>query len=178
MSRSRKADERRRELLQQLADAGRRMSDAAVLFHTALAEKLSLGASDWKTLGLLERHGALTAGELAEHTGLAPASVTGIIDRLEQGGWVRRRRDPVDGRRVVIEMDRGVLKNMGPFFAGLLRRLDELYARYSEEELELIVEVLVEIAERQMAAAVELQAVRRGRGRGAGLRGGSARGGL
>src|SRR5690606_13493887 len=71
---------RRGALRQRLAAAGRELSDAIVLFHTVLAERLGLGASDWKTLGLLESHGAMTAGELAAHTGLAPASVTGILD--------------------------------------------------------------------------------------------------
>lgn len=178
MSRPRKSDPRRRELLEQLAGAGRKLSDAAVMFHTALGEKVGLGASDWKTLGLLEQNGALTAGELSEHSGLAPPSVTGIIDRLENGGWVRRRQDPRDGRRVVVEMDQAGLKNMGPFFAGLLRRLDELYTRYSDEELELILEVMLEVAERQMAATIELRDVRRTRRRGVKSRRRSTRRGL
>ncbi|HEU4327534.1 MAG TPA: MarR family transcriptional regulator [Roseiflexaceae bacterium] len=141
------------------------MSDAAVLFHTALAEQLGLGPSDWKTMGLLQRHGPLTAGELSARSGLAPASVTGIIDRLERGGWVRRTRDANDGRRVVVTLDEEIsTRNAQTVFQGLERRLTELYARYSDEQLELLLGFLREIAERQQEATAELtEAAQRGR---------------
>jgi DNA-binding MarR family transcriptional regulator len=152
---STRTETEREDLLAQLSEAGRRMSDAAVLFHTAMAARLGLGPSDWKGLGLLGR-GPLSAGELSEQSGLAPASVTGLIDRLESMGLAQRQADPRDGRRVVVEMNRSGLRQMEPFFVGLLRRLDELYARYTNEQLKLIVEVLQEIAHRQMAALHEL----------------------
>lgn len=166
MSRAVKSRRRRREVLRELAEAGRKLSDAAVMFHTALSAKVGLGASDWKTLGFLEKHGPLTAGELSELSGLAPPSVTGIIDRLEGGGWVRRGQDPRDGRRVVVEMDPAGLAAVVPHFAGLLRGLDEVYARYSDEELELIVKAMREIAECQTAATRELDAEPSSRARG------------
>lgn len=133
------------------------MSDATVLFHTALAAQLGLGPSDWKVLGLLERHGPLTAGDLVAHSGLAPASVTGLIDRLERGGWVQRARDVRDGRRVVVTLDQArVTRSIGTSFQGLERRLAELYARYRDDQLELLLEFLVEIAARQREATAEL----------------------
>jgi DNA-binding transcriptional ArsR family regulator len=148
----------REPLLGWLAMAGRDLSDAAVMFHTVVAEQLGLGASDWKTLGLLERQGPLTAGELSAQSGLAPASVTGILDRLEAGGWVRRRRDPADGRRVVVALDQAVLMSrQGDFFGGLMRRLADLYARYDDRELELLLGFMTEIARRQKEATAELR---------------------
>ena len=151
------AEPRREALLRRLSAAGRDLSDAAVMFHTALAEKLGLGASDWKTLGLLERHGPMSAGELSARSGLAPASVTGIINRLERGGWVHRSRDPEDARRVVVTLDQAAAADyMDQFFGGLLRRLAELYGRYRDDELELLLEFMVEIARRQEGATAEL----------------------
>lgn len=144
-------------LLDQLARAGRDLSDAAVMYHTALGERLGLSASDWKTLGLLERHGPLTAGELSAHSGLAPASVTGIIDRLEGAGWVHRGRDASDGRRVVVTLDpRAFEGSIRALFGGLVRRLQELYRRYSDDELELVREFMTEVARRQREATAEL----------------------
>lgn len=157
-SRAEEPESRRAALLHRLAAAGRELSDAVVLFHTVLAERLGLGASDWKTLGLLERRGAMTAGELAAHTGLAPASVTGILDRLERGGWVHRHRDPEDGRRVVVTLDEAVVaERVGACFAGLQRRLAELYERYSDDQLEFLAGFMEEIAARQREATGELQ---------------------
>jgi DNA-binding MarR family transcriptional regulator len=147
----------REELLARLAAAGRELSDAAVMFHTAVAGQLGLAASDWKTLGLLQQHGPLTAGELSVHSGLAPASITGIVDRLEEGGWVSRRRDPADGRRVVVALDQAALMSrMGDVFGGLMRRLSELYAHYDDQQLELLLQFITEIAQRQKQATAEL----------------------
>lgn len=158
MSRTGDSAPRRAALMRRLGAAGRALSDAIVLFHSVLAERLGLGASDWKTLGLLERHGAMTAGELSERTGLAPASVTGILDRLERGGWVHRRRDPEDGRRVVVTMDEAVVaERVGACFGGLERRLADLYARYGDDQLELLADFMEEVARLQLEATHELR---------------------
>ncbi|MGH2369932.1 MAG: MarR family winged helix-turn-helix transcriptional regulator, partial [Chloroflexota bacterium] len=96
-------DARRSELLDALSQAGREHSTATILFHSAISEQLGLGVTDMKTLDYLARLGPLTAGELGERTGLATASVTGLIDRLEAKGFVRRVRDTKDRRRVIVE---------------------------------------------------------------------------
>src|SRR5262245_33252986 len=85
------------------ADLGWELSTAVVLFHEAVAARLGLSAADHRALGLISRSGAVTAGELAQRTGLSPGAVTGLVDRLEQGGHVRRTRDPADRRRVLVE---------------------------------------------------------------------------
>jgi DNA-binding MarR family transcriptional regulator len=75
---------RRAELLDELALAGRAMSAATVMFHATVAARQGLSATEEKALDLLDRFGPLTAGELAKRSGLAPASVTGLINRLEE----------------------------------------------------------------------------------------------
>jgi predicted transcriptional regulator len=147
----------RSELLTRLSEAGRDLSDAVVMFHSAASARLGLGPSDWKILGLLERHGPRTAGELSEHAGLAPASVTGILDRLEDRGWIRRSRDEADRRRVVVALDHRLSADMGSLFGGLMRRLNELYARYPDRDLERLAVLLSEIAECQKEATRELE---------------------
>lgn len=147
----------RARLVGRLALAGRELSDAAVMFHTALGEKLGLSTSDWKMLSLLEQHGAVTAGELASLSGLAPNTVTGILDRLERKGWIHRERDPSDKRRVVVTLDQAAAEHsIGEYFRGLQHRLEALYERYADEDLELLVEFMNEIARRQKAATAEL----------------------
>src|SRR5688500_9030262 len=102
---SRDISEHRKKLLDALSDAGRANSNAAVMYHTAMGERMGLGMSEEKTLDLLQRLGPLTAGEIAQHTGLAPASVSGLIDRLEAKWLVRRVRHPKDRRRVIVEVN-------------------------------------------------------------------------
>src|SRR3712207_9587219 len=66
----------------------------------SVAARQGLSASEEKALDLLERAGPLTAGELARQTGLAPASVTGVVNRLERKGFARRIPNPDDRRSV------------------------------------------------------------------------------
>ncbi|MDA2811108.1 MarR family transcriptional regulator [Nocardiopsis sp. RSe5-2] len=148
----------RDEVLERVGAAGRRMSDAAVLYHGVLSDRLGLGPSDWKVLGLVQSGGTVTAGEVVRRSGLKPASVTGVLDRLEKRGYVRRVRDEQDRRRVVVEITPGLVDGGRELFAGLMRRLGELYEEYSDEELELIAGFMEEAAERQVKATADLEA--------------------
>src|SRR5215831_3009908 len=86
----------RRRRLDALFTAGRESSAAAVMFHTALAARQGLSATEEKALDLLERDGPLTGRQLAQRSGLAPASVTNLVDRLEAKRFARRTRNPHD----------------------------------------------------------------------------------
>src|SRR5262249_61743664 len=68
-----------------------------------MAERVGLGATEEKTLSLLNQLGPLTAGEIASHIGLTTPSVTGLLDRLESKEMVRRVRGPHDRRRGIGE---------------------------------------------------------------------------
>jgi DNA-binding MarR family transcriptional regulator len=151
--------DRRVQLLEQLALAGRASSAATVMFHTAVAARQGLSASEEKALDLLERSGPLTAGELARQSGLAPASVTGLINRLEAKGFARRVPNPGDGRSVLVEVDsERVYATVAPLFADWVGSLYELYAGYTDEQLEVILHFLTEAARRQQEATARLTA--------------------
>ena len=151
--------DRRAELLEQLALAGRASSAATVMFHTAVAARQGLSASEEKALDLLERSGPLTAGELARRSGLAPASVTALINRLEAKGFARRVPNPGDGRSVLVEVDsERVYATVAPLFADWVGSLYELYAGYTDEQLEVILHFLTEAARRQQEATARLTA--------------------
>src|SRR5579862_3079248 len=97
-------DSRRRvELLTSLNDGFRQLSAATILFHQAVADRLGMNITDHKCADILARTGPITAGELARRTGLTTGAITGVIDRLEKAGFVRRVRDENDRRRVIVE---------------------------------------------------------------------------
>jgi DNA-binding MarR family transcriptional regulator len=76
---------------------------ARVVLHSqVVAQRLGLGASDSQFLSLLDVHGPLSPRQLVELTGLTSGTVTGVLDRLEDGGYIRRQRDEVDRRRVLV----------------------------------------------------------------------------
>jgi DNA-binding MarR family transcriptional regulator len=132
----------RSELIGAVNRAGRENSDASVMFHTAVAMRLGLNASDSKTIGILKRLGPITAGELARETGLAAASVTGLVDRLVEKGFVRRVRDGRDRRRVVIEPVLDRVSRVFPAYLSLQRAMAKLCGHYSDTELHTIVDFL------------------------------------
>jgi len=146
----------RDELLGRLFTAGREISAAAVMFHTALAAHQGLSPTEEKSLDLLDRYGPLTARELSERSGLAPASVTGLVDRLERKGFARRVRHPKDGRSVLIETVDQRLADLGPLFADWARSLQELSEKYTDDQLATIIDFLNEAADRQRTATEKL----------------------
>lgn len=153
---SRDISEQRKKLLDELAVVGRENSNAAVMFHAAIGERIGLGVTEEKTLDLLQRHGPLTAGEIGRLTGLAPASVSGLIDRLEAKWFVRRLRDTKDRRRVIVEINEERLMGFGDLFGPLMSGLADLYTRYTDAELELIIDFMRRATEIQRTATTHL----------------------
>lgn len=131
----------RAELEVAFAAAMRRTGALMQLMGQAAAERVGINATDMNCLNILSFTGRMTAGELARATGLTTASITGVIDRLEEAGYVRRERDPHDRRRVVVTLvvDRA-LREVASVFLPVLRDWRQLAARYSDDELRLIVD--------------------------------------
>lgn len=147
----------RQEILDALARAGRANSDATVFFHAAMAQQLGLNPTDYKVMSILERLGSLTAGEIAQHAGLATASVTNLIDRLEQKGFVQRTSDPEDRRRTRVKPVVGRVAAARNLFLPPQKSLAKLFARYSDQELAVIVDFLTRNAERLRAETGKLE---------------------
>lgn len=85
-------------------------------------------------LRAIESSGPLKAGQLANDVSLSPATITGIVDRLEQRELARRRRSETDRRQVLLEItDRGreVLASAPP---SLNERFSRGLARLTEHE--------------------------------------------
>jgi len=77
---------------------------ATDLFDDAVAAKLGLNRTDFRCLDILDQHAPMTAGALAEASRLSTGAVTFVIDRMEAAGFVRRRRDDTDRRRVLVDL--------------------------------------------------------------------------
>ena len=130
-----------------LLERGRNMGTAAIVFHQAVADRLGLNPTDHKCLDLVHRAGGATAGDLADWTELTTGAVTGVIDRLERAGFVRREEHPDDRRKVVVRVIPGRLPEVGRLFASLAEAMTALCGHYSEAELRVIVDYLTRSAE-------------------------------
>jgi DNA-binding MarR family transcriptional regulator len=120
----------------------------AILFNHQIAQRLGLGASDGQFMHLLQVRGPLTPGQLAELSGLTTGTVTGVIDRLENAGFVRRERDTSDRRKVLVKLDdQRLWQQMAPLYAGQAESLAKVAGRYDAEQLEVIADFLERLVE-------------------------------
>jgi len=150
----------RPELIDQLMSAGRALSTTTVMFHSALANRVGLSATEDKAMELLDRLGPLTAGQLAEYSGLAGASVTALVDRLERKKFARRIPNPNDRRSVLIEVVQERTRSIEALLTSWVGELTELFNRYDDRELKVILEFLEQAASRQQALTAQLTAER------------------
>jgi DNA-binding MarR family transcriptional regulator len=89
-------------------------------------------------MDFLNLEGRMTAGRLAELTGLTTGAITGVIDRLEKAGYVRRERDDSDRRKVFIAVVPETTARIGRLYVPMQQSMQKLWSRYSEEELQLL----------------------------------------
>jgi DNA-binding transcriptional ArsR family regulator len=131
----------RKRLAAQFGEGFRKTNSLMQLMGQAAADRIGLNATDLNCLNILSFSGEMTAGELARATGLTTASITGVADRLEEAGYVRRERDPRDRRRVVIRLVlERALQDVAPVFLPLVLGWQSVVSGYTDDELRLIVE--------------------------------------
>jgi DNA-binding HxlR family transcriptional regulator len=129
----------RRQLEGEFLLALRRAGSVMQLLGQMSAERIGINATDLNCLNIVALTGHLTAGELAAQTGLTTASITAVLDRLEEGGFVRRVRDPHDRRRVIVELSAGPgLSKVGSTFGPVVNAWRAAAAGYSDDELRLL----------------------------------------
>lgn len=115
----------------------RGLGSRTILYQQNVAASLGLYNNDYLSIDILHERGPITAGELSKLTGLATGSVTALIDRLENNGFVRRQNDPSDRRKVII-VPLYENNEVGNAYLPLHAEMLKLASNYSDEELELI----------------------------------------
>ncbi|HEU5103388.1 MAG TPA: MarR family transcriptional regulator [Roseiflexaceae bacterium] len=123
---------------------GFRLSTATILFHQAVADRLGVSATEVKCYSILRQAGPITAGELAERTGLTTGAITGVVDRLERADLVRRVRDPHDRRRIVLELVANAEREraLAQLYQPMGRAITQLVAQYSAAERATLLDFL------------------------------------
>jgi DNA-binding MarR family transcriptional regulator len=108
------------------------------LFDSVVIERASVNRTDWRCLDILGTRGPMTAGQLANAVRLTTGAVTGVLDRLEAAGLVRRIRDTQDRRRVIVEVTDEVDRLGAPVYGPLMADATQAHAVFDADQLELI----------------------------------------
>jgi DNA-binding Lrp family transcriptional regulator len=150
------AARRRRRLAASIGESLRALAIQLSLLNHQIGARLELQDVDIDCLDLIDRVGPLSPSALARRAGLHPATITGIVDRLERGGWVVRERDPSDRRAVLLHAVRGRYPDLLRLYAGMNRAMNKIYADYDERGLEVIADFLERTAAAGQAATEDL----------------------
>src|ERR1700723_3090275 len=111
----------RAQLAIEFAAAVRKTGSLMQLVGQFAADRIGINATDLNCLNILSFSGQMTAGDLARATGLTTASITGVIDRLGQSGFLRRERDAGDRRRVLVQLETAkAVGTVGPGFGPMV----------------------------------------------------------
>jgi DNA-binding MarR family transcriptional regulator len=128
----------REELIREFIAAVRASQTAVETLDSAVADYLGIDASAYRALDILDQEGPMTAGRLAERARLSPGAITALIDRLEEKGLARRRRDTEDRRRVLVETAPDLRQRAEELYGSPEEGAHEL-AIYSDEQLEFLI---------------------------------------
>lgn len=152
----------RAELLQALTDQSRRLSTRTVLFHAMIAARLGLHTTDHKCLDIVNEHGQVTAGQLADLTGLTTGAITAAIDRLEIARLAKREFDPNDRRKVIIKVRPDRMPEIRKLFESYLKKpLQKVLSRYTNDQLTVIRDYITDLIEMHEESSRNLKRKRR-----------------
>jgi DNA-binding MarR family transcriptional regulator len=146
-SEARQSARDRRRLGTEIKESLRELSLQLTLLNHQVVGHLDLNDVDLSCLELLARRGPLSPSALARLAGLHPATVTGVLDRLERGGWVARERDAADRRAVTVRALRERGAELIHLYSGMNASMDEVCAEYTDAELKVLADFLRRTAE-------------------------------
>jgi DNA-binding MarR family transcriptional regulator len=107
--------------------------------HEAIARSAGFSSTDHKYLGFLLKKGPMTAGELAELSGLTTGAITGLIDRFEALKLVKRSFDPSDRRKVIIIPNTKRIQSLlEPYYREFQQETEKLFQGFSDNEFVIL----------------------------------------
>jgi DNA-binding MarR family transcriptional regulator len=140
MTRVTAASARRAALLRDIMTDHPRATATAMRLTAAIADQLGMPANDLHCLNLLVSAGTATPSWLAERLGMTTSAATKMLDRLERAGYLTRSNDPDDRRKIIIQPDIQRIAALGSYFEPMWDRMNEVLARYTDEQLEFVIE--------------------------------------
>lgn len=150
----------KKKLAEELLHLARAHEAANDAFDEVACQKLGINRTDLRCLNVVDNEGPMTAGRLAELSGLTTAAVTAVLDRLERAGYARRVRAEVDRRQVIVEVTPLLAERAGPIWGPLGEEARAAIGRMSVEELNAVTEFFrlgVDLNERHIERVRDLQ---------------------
>jgi DNA-binding MarR family transcriptional regulator len=129
-------------LVQALLSEMRALSRDADALDEAGAARFGVARSDARGMDVLAERGALTIGELAAAVGLTYPAASALVDRMERAGYVVRRHQAEDRRKVVVQPTEEADRLAARIYSDLIAAMAQFADRFSPSELTLLVQFL------------------------------------
>jgi DNA-binding MarR family transcriptional regulator len=138
------SQDKRTEVLGEFTRELRQFTGLSASFFRAAATRIGIAVTDMQIVDILDLIGPATAGQLADLTGLTTGAITRILNRLEEARLVQRARDPNDGRRVIVRLERGKeeMRKVRSILDSVGKMWDEVASSYDDEQLVFLLEFL------------------------------------
>ena len=152
--------DKKQELVDELLHLARAHEAANDAFDEVAREKLGINRTDLRCLNIIDNSGPMTAGRLAELSGLTTAAVTSVLDRLERAGYARRVRDQPDRRQVMVDVTPLLAERATPIWGPLGEEARSTLSRMSAEELRALIDFYrlgIELNERHIERVRHLE---------------------
>ncbi|MFF1878790.1 MarR family winged helix-turn-helix transcriptional regulator [Leifsonia sp. NPDC058230] len=149
-------ERRRRRAGAEIKRTLRELNNQVALLNNQVGARVDLRPLDLDCLDVVAIHGPLSPSELARRSGFHPATITGILDRLEKSGWIVRERDAADRRAVRVRALPDRAGELFHLYSGMNDSMDEIFADYDDAQLATLVDFLTRAAEAGRTATTDL----------------------
>lgn len=149
----------KKELIEELSQSMQRSGTLTVLHTNAVADKIGISATEFESMDLISHNQPMSAGHLAMRCGLTTGAITGIVDRLERAGLVKRVRDPEDRRRVLLTPVENEAKKrkVRELYQPMSRAFEEIVEECSPEQIQFLVDIHNKMSDRVETIITELR---------------------
>ena len=146
----------RRRKVTAVVNGVRDLRTELAVFSHRVGGHVELKDVDFDCLDVIARHGPLSPTALAARVGVHLATMTGILNRLEAGGWITRVPVVEDRRAVRVQATPDRQRELYAVLGGMNARMREICEGYTDEQLETIADFLSRTVEAGRVSSDEL----------------------
>ena len=126
------------ELVAQVCQAYRGLSDT-------LIDQIGMHRAQATVLCHLYQHDGMTQSEIGDQLSVQGATITNMLQRMEESGLVTRRRDPEDNRLVRVYLTPSGREKERAILAQFLKLENTLFAGIGDEERKVLRRTLIQM---------------------------------
>lgn len=136
------SDYTKEQLMEMWSEEIQRAGTLTVLHTNAVSQRVGLSATEFEAIDVISRNQPMTAGKLAVFCGLTTGAITGLVDRLVNAGYIKRKSDPNDRRKVLLTPIENGMRNkkIRRLYTPIAEGYEKVASSYSKEELALLID--------------------------------------